>query len=78
MAIALSLAVGILLGWDLYWPELGQQPSLGLAMVTRSQARQGLPEGVAQPPLHDDLMTQRQGGGASCEQPPSEDNSVID
>ena len=36
-----------------YCAGVEQQPGLGLAVVTRSQTRQGLPQGVAQPSLED-------------------------
>ena len=43
--IAPSLPVDVLLGRDIFCSEVGQQLGLGLAVVTRSQARQRLPQG---------------------------------
>ena len=54
VAIAPSLPVDVLLGQDIFCPEVGQQLGLGLAVVTRSQARQGSPQGVTPPPLDHD------------------------
>ena len=49
VAVAPSLPVDVLLGRDLYCPGVELQPGLGLAVVTRSQARRGFAQGVAQP-----------------------------
>ena len=54
VVIAPSLRVDVLLGQNIFCPEVGQQLGLGLTVVTRSLARQGLPQGVTPPPLDND------------------------
>ena len=62
------------MGRDIYYPEVGQQLGLGLAVVTRSQARQGLTQGVTQPPLDDEPRgVEARGEEPPCNQLPSEE-----
>ena len=67
--IAPSLPVEVLLGWDIFCPEVGQQFGLGLAVVTWSQARQGLPQGETPSPLdHDSGGVEARGEEPPCEE----------
>ena len=65
VAIAPSLPVDVLLRRDIFCSEVGQQLALGLAVVTRSQARQGLPQGVTPPPLDHDSGCGGKGRGTA-------------
>ena len=79
VAIAPSLPVDVLLGWDIFYPEVGQQLGLGLAVVTRSQARQGLPQGVTPPPLdHDSGGVEARGEEPPCDQLSCEETVCAD
>ena len=79
VAIAPSLPVDVLLGRDIFCPEVGQQLGLGLAVVTRSQARQGLPQGVTPPPLgHDSGDVEARGEEPPCDQLPCGETACAD
>ena len=79
VAIAPSLPVDVLLEWDIFYPEVGQQLGLGLAVVTRSQARQGLPQGVTPPPLdHDSGGVEARGEEPPCDQLSCEETVCTD
>ena len=58
---------------------MGQQLGLGLAVVTRSQARQGSPEGLTLPSLdHDSGGVEAKGEEPPCDQLPFEETVCAD